>query len=237
MEPFQILWERSKLYVAVFSGLVPLIAALASLLPEGRVLDHIIQALIVYQLSFLIAVVFENGFGKTRSEVCLHQISDNPVWKKLEGKKFGETRIVALNGARLAKEIDKHDIKMKKVRAIFPSASAISAFYRSLSKDDASKQVTRVEDGINEFVKLMELHKAARKLTSFTVLRADFFPFDFYALFGNQNAIVGNYAPAENRAANIGLRATSWEESNLKIIETKLDQFENLWRKLAAEET
>ena len=235
-EIFLDLWDRSKPYVVLFSASIPLLGVLISALSvDSAWLFKLSLALIAYQLGFLIAICFETQKiikNKDAPENRTSQISDNPFWKSAKGRKIKELRLFALNGGRFAKEIDKYDMRVTNIRAIFPSKKSIEhCFYEPLD-GSSNNRISRIDAGILEFVQILESRKLKGKLGGFEVRRANFFTYSFYALFSGGEAIVGAYFPDATRDASTGLKGVSWLETDKEKNRAIADQFENIWEKL-----
>lgn len=230
------LWDRSKPYVVLFSASIPLLGVLISALSgDSAWLFKFSLTLIAYQLGFLIAICFETQRiikRKDAPENRTSQISDNPFWRSAKNRKVRELRLFALNGGRFAKELDKYDMRVTNIRAIFPSKRAIEhCFYEPLD-GSSHNRISRIDAGISEFVQILETRKLKGKLGTFEIRRANFFTYSFYALFTGGEAIVGAYFPDVTRNASTGLKGVSWLETDKEKNRAISDQFENIWGKL-----
>jgi hypothetical protein len=148
-----------------------------------------------------------------------------------EGEQLRVSRLnlLALNGGRVAKCISDRNIKIKSVRALFPSEDAIMTMLKDVDDNKRVRFFQNIKVGFEEFDQVMRILKQRGVIASYEVRYLSFFPSYLWVDFNNETSIKGIYYRSSERDATIGLKAECWEQRNEHVIQIERLHFEKLW--------
>ncbi|MEM6593166.1 MAG: hypothetical protein AAF672_00145 [Pseudomonadota bacterium] len=233
-ESLYVIWDRLKPYVLLISAVTPIILILYNYFfgPVTSFQEAVI-AFLFLEIGLLVAIAFEiqrklGGLGQVlQQEVC--SVSNNPIWKELEGRKIPSMDICALNGGRIAKCIQDHDITVGDIRAIFPSEEALKLFFSDLEFEKTRARMHSISIGFADFEHIMTTLEREGKVKKFQVLRVNCFTDRISIIPGDKFVLTGNYFPQSARSASTGLKVETRLEYRTDLVSREKEQFERLW--------
>ena len=226
---------QAKYWIAVLLLISPIIIILYFKLFETEKEDYLYVTigLISIQVGLALNLIYDviKDDKKRDSSEITDITSQSDFWKK--DAKYEEFIIFSINGRRFIDALVKNNIKVNKVKLIFPNEESIKIFYSNYSNiTQKEKAVDKVQEAIEETKISLETAKGEKIIKNFEIKFSGTFPSSFLAIFDGSNCMHGKYIPDKYRTASIGLKSACWLVRDTRKIFYLQQYFYSLWEVL-----
>jgi hypothetical protein len=233
--PWVQVWQSSKSQIALFSAMIPLVMILGHsyFAQEPLKLTKLSIAFLAYQVSFIIALVFDVSKHLTSHDSKrITKIKRNDKFWANNGK-YNFLYLSVLAGDSFVEMIDEKKIQVKNIKLIVPNDDAIETYFRyDPIVNDKAKSIHLAKEALSNIEDDLTTLKNNNLINSYEIRRTGNFPLDFYAIFDGKSCLVGKYTQDALRKNKLGLKSTSWLESSPQLISEYTNHFESVWDSL-----
>ena len=230
------MWESSRKWVVLVSGIVPLLTIIGTMVfhSDQTAVYSLTIALFAYQLGLIIKLAFETNslVSKRRKprRVTKIQLNDS-FWN--EGARYKRLYMYVLDGERFVEMMDTKNISAEDVMLVVPSTRAIQTYYaEDTIVNDKDRAIDLIEHSIANVEATLRVFQQENRIKRFEIRRLGVFPLDFYALLDAHLCLVGKYVQDPLRVGTIGLKSLGWLEDDPQLVGHHARHFEEIWEAL-----